>query len=377
MRLKQNKEINIESLFLLQGKLSKQDFWAIKNKFNWEINYKLIHIVGTNGKGSNAKYINDELIENNYNVGLFTSPHIYKHNERIKVNNIEIDDQFIFSFYEKLKNSFTNLEFSWFDFFFLCSLDYFESKKIDVAIIESGIGAKKDITNYIHYHYLLITSISLDHEDILGKTIEEIAIDKSYAIKSKVEVFVPKTISNYVLNIFEKTSERENSKLHIVNVDKKTFVDINISLSKEFLKQAFNINEFKSNFNLPVGRIQKIIINEIECFVDVAHNIESINYTLDFFKKNQIHFDQVLLSISKDKNKQIFDIIKNEFNVIYSYQNSSKKSLDINEYDNDFKKVKSLKMFLNQLDKKTLFIGSFYLVSEILKEVSNNNKKSI
>lgn len=375
MKLKQSKN-NIESLFSLQGKLSEKEFWIIKNRFNWKINYKLIHIVGTNGKGSNAKYINDELIENNYNVGLFTSPHIYKHNERIKVNNIEIDDNFIFSFYEKLKNSFPNLEFGWFDFFFLCSLDYFESKEIDVAIIESGIGAKKDITNYINYHYLLITSISLDHENILGKTIEEIAIDKSYAIKNKVEVFAPKIISDYILNIFESRAIETNSKLHIVNVNKKTFVDINVSLSKKFLKEAFNINEFRSDFNLPIGRIQKIIINGIECFVDVAHNIESISCTLDFFRKNQIHFEQVFLSISKDKNKQIFDIIKNEFNVIYSYQNSSKKSLDINEYDNDFERVKNLKMFLNHLDKKTLFIGSFYLVSEILKEVYHN-KKSI
>ena len=372
-----NSKVNLlDNIFHFNGKLSKKDFNKIKKHYQWKFNYKLIHIVGTNGKGSNSKYINDELILNGYNVGLFTSPHVIKMNERIKINNSDIDDEQINDFLFTLKKDFKNLKLSWFDFFFLCSINYFESNNIDIAIFESGIGAKKDVVNYINYNFLLITSISLEHENILGNTIFKIANDKMYSIKNNVEVFIPNSIDDKIIKKFKTRSKNKKSKFNLIKVNKETFEKINISLSKSFLTSAFKISNFKSDFSPPIGRVQNLIINNISCYVDVAHNIESIKATLDFFKKKKIKFEQVLLSISLDKNKKIFDIIKNEdFKKIYAYQNKGRKPLDLQEYDESFIKVDNLKSFINNLDNKTLFIGSFHLVSEILEEVYCNNKK--
>ncbi len=363
---KQKKFYN--ELFFLEGKISKNVFKKIVKHYNWKIDFKTIHIVGTNGKGSNAKYINDELIKHKYKVGLFTSPHIEKVCERIKINDNNISFELLFNFYLKIKKDFNDIKFGFFDILFLCSLNWFCSQNIDIAIFEAGIGAKKDIVNYLNHNYLLITSIGLDHEKLLGNSLSKIAIDKSYAIKNNIETFIPNSIDKKIISIFKNKAKKTKCKITTVKVNSKTFEEINISLSKFFLKKIFDIKNFKSNFTLPRGRVEKIIINNINCYIDVSHNYQGIKETIKYFKLKNIKFKQCVLSLSNDKNtNKIIEILKKEFDTIYIYQNKGRKPLKYEDYNSDFDRIHNLKNFVKTINKETLFIGSFYLASELFE----------
>ncbi|MGL5308518.1 MAG: hypothetical protein ACRC9F_00530, partial [Metamycoplasmataceae bacterium] len=164
-----------DSLFKLRGEISLSEFKNIVKTLGWKMNYKKIHIVGTNGKGSVSKYLNDNLINNGKKIGLFTSPHIFNFEERIKINNMDISFIDVQHHMMDIYIAFPNYSFGFFQLVFLACLAYFETKKIDIAIFEAGIGARKDIVNYLNFDITVFTSISLDHEKILGSTIEKIA----------------------------------------------------------------------------------------------------------------------------------------------------------------------------------------------------------
>lgn len=364
----------LDILYSLEGKINKTQFRKIVKFYNWQFQFKSIHIVGTNGKGSNAKYINDELIAQSYTVGLFTSPHIYSMYERIKINNKNIDFEIMAKFISKLKSDFIDVNFGWFDVFFLTALHWFNSQKIDVTIFEAGIGAKKDIVNYLDHNYLLITSIAVDHEKILGDSIEKIAIDKSYSIKNHNQVFVSDSIDKKIVNIFKEKANKENCIFSIIKTNQSTYETINQSLSKAFLKQVFCIDKFKSHFILPSGRSENIKINKIDCWVDVAHNYQGFFESLKYYQYKEINFEQIVVSLSSDKNnKKIFELLEKKFKMIYVYQNKGRKPLLLTKYSDKFTKILNIDLFLEKLDKKTLFIGSFYLVSEILNKIKGDN----
>ena len=367
-----NKKFNdylLDILYSLEGKINKTEFKKIIKHYKWKFNFKSIHIVGTNGKGSNAKYINDELIYQNKKVGLFTSPHINDMYERIMINNQKIEFETMSKFVTRLKSDFPNINFGWFDVFFLTALHWFCSKNIDVAIFEAGIGAKKDIVNYIKHDIVLITSIDLDHTKILGNTKEKIAIDKSFAIKNNNQkIYISNDIDENIIDIFKKRANDVGAKLKVVKVNKKTYETKNISLSKNVLKNEFNIKNFKSFFVLPIGRSQQIKINNIMCGVDVAHNYQGIIESINYFKINKIKFDQIVVSLSSDKDhKKILRFLSKEFKIVYVYENKGRKPLKLSQYNEKFPKILNLSFFIKKLDCSTLFIGSFYLVSEIFE----------
>lgn len=358
----------LEILYSLNGKINKKEFKTIVKTYNWKFPFESIHVVGTNGKGSNAKYINDELIAQGKEVGLFTSPHIKTMYERIKINNHMIEFESMSKFVTKLKVDFPNINFGWFDVFFLTAIHWFHIKKVDVAIFEAGIGAKKDVVNYLDFKYLLITSIDIDHKELLGSTKEKIAIDKSFAIKNNVEVFISDDIEKKIINIFKQKAKINENTIEIVSVDKTTYETKNISLAQTFLKKAYNIKTFKSYFKLPEGRAQKIIFNGFDCYVDVAHNLQAIQESINYYRVNDIKFDQVVISLSYDKEHQkILSFLAKEFKIIYVYQNKGRKPLKLFDYDEKFPKITNLPFFIKKIDCTTLFIGSFYLVSEILE----------
>lgn len=367
---------NVESLitnllFSLNGKITKKNFNEIKKHYNWKFKYKKIHVVGTNGKGSNAKYLNDELIQNNYNVGLFTSPHLVTMYERIKINNNNISFEQLLKYTSDFQTTFSNINFGFFDLFFLSALRLFEDNQVDVAIFEAGIGAKKDVVNYLKHNITIISSISIDHQNILGNSLEQITLDKSFSIKSDNSVYVSNSINLDLIRLLQcRAIQKNNNNFNIVDVDKTNYETINKSLSKFVLQKEFNINNFKSFFLLPRGRMEKIMINNFDCYIDVSHNIEAINETIKYIESKKIKIDQVVLSLSKDKNdKKITNILKNYFNVLYIYENKGRKPLKIVEYDQSIPKIYSISNFINKICKNTLFIGSFYFIEEIINKV--------
>ena len=152
-------------------------------------NIKKIHVGGTNGKGSTSAFLTNILISNNLKVGTFTSPYLIKFNERIKVNNENINDDDLLNLINEIYN-FNELLFdkegyhlSFFELLTLMAFKYFSELKLDVIIMEIGIGGRLDATNIINYDATIITSIGLDHIKVLGSTIEEIAKEKLGALK--------------------------------------------------------------------------------------------------------------------------------------------------------------------------------------------------
>ena len=144
---------------------------------------RYIHIAGTNGKGTTAHSLASIYQEAGYKVGLYTSPHLVEFTERIKVNGEEVHKQWVVDFIERLKPEITKVKPSFFEVTVVMSLQYFVEKRVDLAIIEVGMGGRLDSTNVIDPMVSVITNIGLDHQQYLGNTIAEIAGEKAGIIK--------------------------------------------------------------------------------------------------------------------------------------------------------------------------------------------------
>ncbi|HIA94977.1 MAG TPA: bifunctional folylpolyglutamate synthase/dihydrofolate synthase, partial [Candidatus Marinimicrobia bacterium] len=140
---------------------------------------KFIHVAGTNGKGSTCAMIANILRSKGKNVGLFTSPHLVRFNERIRVNGNPISDDEIIHFMEKANPHIEKIESTFFEATTAMAFDYFRNQKVDIAIIETGLGGRLDSTNVINPHLTVITPISMDHMDILGQDLNTIAKEKA------------------------------------------------------------------------------------------------------------------------------------------------------------------------------------------------------
>ncbi|PKF75090.1 bifunctional folylpolyglutamate synthase/dihydrofolate synthase [Chryseobacterium sp. PMSZPI] len=149
---------------------------------------KCIHIGGTNGKGSSSNMLSSVLQEAGYKVGLYNSPHLIDFTERIKVNGKNCNKEFVFDFIQKLKKLPEDIRPSFFEFTTIMAFEYFSQQKVDFAIIEVGLGGRLDSTNIITPLVSAITNVQLDHQNILGDTIEEIAGEKAGIIKKNTPI---------------------------------------------------------------------------------------------------------------------------------------------------------------------------------------------
>lgn len=152
--------------------------------------FRSVHVAGTNGKGSSSHMLASVLQQAGYKVGLYTSPHLKDFRERIKINGLEIPQQYVVEFIEKNKSFLEENNLSFFEMTVGLAFDYFATENVDIAIVEVGLGGRYDSTNIIIPEVSLITNISIDHTDILGKTLPEIAFEKAGIIKPSVPVVV-------------------------------------------------------------------------------------------------------------------------------------------------------------------------------------------
>jgi dihydrofolate synthase/folylpolyglutamate synthase len=157
---------------------------------NPEKNLKFVHVAGTNGKGSTSHLLASALQEAGYKVGLYTSPHLKDFRERIKINGIEIAEDFVIEFIAKHKNFFETNDLSFFEMTVGLAFDYFKKEKIDIAIIEVGMGGRLDSTNIITPLLSVITNIGKDHTQFLGTTFKSIATEKAGIIKQNIPVII-------------------------------------------------------------------------------------------------------------------------------------------------------------------------------------------
>ncbi|MDR0927516.1 MAG: bifunctional folylpolyglutamate synthase/dihydrofolate synthase [Ignavibacteria bacterium] len=181
---------------------------------NPEKSYPTIHIAGTNGKGSVCSLIASILQESGYKVGLYTSPHILTFNERIKVNGIPISDAEIEDTYTKIEKLSDKVNASFFEITSAIAFEHFRKHKVDIAIIEAGLGGRFDSTNVVQPLLSIITSIDKDHTSILGDTTEKIAFEKAGIIKQSVDVLTQDEPPE-VMNQFQIAAELKDATLFI------------------------------------------------------------------------------------------------------------------------------------------------------------------
>ena len=155
--------------------------------------FKTIHVGGTNGKGSCSHTLAAILQAAGYKVGLYTSPHLVDFRERIRVNGVPVSEQFVMDFVEEHRAFFEPLHPSFFELATAMAFHYFETQKVDVAVIEVGLGGRLDCTNIIHPDLCVVTNISFDHIQFLGDTLAKIASEKAGIIKKDIPVVIGET----------------------------------------------------------------------------------------------------------------------------------------------------------------------------------------
>jgi dihydrofolate synthase / folylpolyglutamate synthase len=157
---------------------------------NPERKFKAIHVAGTNGKGSSSHMLAAILQSEGYKTGLYTSPHLKEFTERIKIDGVEIQQDFVCDFVERIKPFIELIQPSFFEMTVAMAFDYFSKSKVDIAVIEVGLGGRLDSTNVITPLVSLITNISWDHKELLGDTLAKIAAEKAGIIKQNIPVVI-------------------------------------------------------------------------------------------------------------------------------------------------------------------------------------------
>ncbi|MFL9834060.1 bifunctional folylpolyglutamate synthase/dihydrofolate synthase [Chryseobacterium terrae] len=206
---------------------------------------KCIHIGGTNGKGSTSNMLSSVLQEAGYKTGLYNSPHLIDFTERIKVNGKNCDKEFVHNFILKLKKLPEDILPSFFEFTTIMAFEYFAQQKVDFAIIEVGLGGRLDSTNIIKPLVASITNVQLDHQNILGNTIEEIAFEKAGIVKANTPI-ISGDDNEAVKNIIKDKAEKENAP----------FIDA--SILKTELKSDLKGNYQNKNIKVVLSLVEEL-----------------------------------------------------------------------------------------------------------------------
>lgn len=190
-----------------------QNTQALDEHFNHpHTKFKTIHVAGTNGKGSCSHTLASILQEAGYRVGLYTSPHLVDFRERIRVNGLCISEQRVIDFVEQERSFFEPLHPSFFELTTALAFKYFEEQKVDIAVIEVGLGGRLDCTNIITPVLSVITNISFDHTQFLGNTLQQIASEKAGIIKTGVPVIIGE-YTEETRPVFEEKAKEAGAKI--------------------------------------------------------------------------------------------------------------------------------------------------------------------
>ena len=289
----------------------------------------LIHVGGTNGKGSTCHIISSILQEHGFKVGLFSSPHIYDFRERIKINSNYIDKDFILEFIKDNKNYIIKNNLSFFETSFAIALCYFKKIKPEYVIIEVGLGGRLDATNIINPIISVITNIGFDHKKFLGNTLIQIANEKAGIIKSSADTVIGEYDEN-LKKVFESHALEKNSKIHYadqsvnfyksdlqgfyqysnINTAIKTIEKMN-SFVVDKTKLENGINNVVKNTNL-IGRWQ-IIGSSPTIIFDVAHNFNSIKLIFEQLSKIKTDIRVVFGTLDKIDQLNCLDLFPKNY----------------------------------------------------------------
>lgn len=186
-----------------------------------EKGFKSIHVGGTNGKGSVSHMLASIFQEAGYKTGIYTSPHLLDFRERIRINGVMIPEEKVIEFVNEHKSSFADYSLSFFEMTVGLAFDYFRNEKVDIAIIEVGLGGRLDSTNVIQPELSVITNISLDHQALLGNSLEEIATEKAGIIKPNTPIIIGEQ-KEVTGQIFKAIAEKLSAPIFITEFESNT-----------------------------------------------------------------------------------------------------------------------------------------------------------
>lgn len=301
---------------------------------NPENKFKSIHVAGTNGKGSTSHMLASVLQEAGYKVGLYTSPHLKDYRERIKINGKEISKQFVIQFVKRNKSFFQLNALSFFEMTVGLAFEYFAKQKVDIAIIEVGLGGRLDSTNIITPEVSIITNIGLDHTQFLGNTLQEIAKEKAGIIKSNIPVVIGETQKEteaVFLEVAQNNKAKiiftDQSKTHAYKSDLKgKYQDKNIKTVTQAIKEiqlkGFNVskeNIEKGLLNVVkntglLGRWQ-ILQKSPKVICDTAHNREGLKIVMSQLQNEIFDNLHIVFGVVNDKDlNTIIDLLPKNAN---------------------------------------------------------------
>jgi len=307
-------------------------------------NFRSIHVAGTNGKGSVSHFLASILMEAGYKTGLYTSPHLLDFRERIQIQGKAISKKQVIQFTKKIKPAIERINPSFFEITVAMAFDFFANEHADIALIETGLGGRLDSTNIITPVLSVITNISMEHEDLLGDTIEKIAAEKAGIIKNNVAVIIGK-MQKEIVHVFRSSAERNNAAIEFADqnyhvkrsqllkngalfevTDKRNahrqsvLCDQKASYQSENLATVFQAVELLRSSGLAIsdkavrkglskvrkntslrGRWEQLATKPPR-YCDIAHNpgaIRSMLEQLAFYKYDKLH---IVLGFSSDKN---------------------------------------------------------------------------
>lgn len=360
----------------------------------------IIHVGGTNGKGSTAHLIASVLQENGFRVGIYSSPHLLDFRERIKINGCYIEKKEVVAFIEEYKEYITSHKLTFFEISFALAVTYFAAQKIDYACIEVGMGGRLDATNIVKPLLSIITNIGLDHTQFLGTTHAAIAGEKAGIIKRNVPVVIGEERPDTRL-VFETHAMAMNSPIHFAEAVLQKIDEIDFDDAASY--QARNIQtayaalllllkgELRSdsihkgfamvNRNTALrGRWEKIATSPT-VILDVSHNQEGFSYFNNSLAKES--YDQLHLVLGFVKDKSIGEILKWLPKTAYYYfcapdlfralpVEDLQKQLpnDLNAYQCFDSVASAYSAALSQADRRDLVVvaGSTFVVAEALEK---------
>lgn len=395
----------IEYLYNRQGVkrgLENEEFLA-EAFGNPHLKYDVVHVGGTNGKGSTSTFLAKILEEAGYRVGLFNSPHVDRFTERFRVNSKEIDEDHIVEIVEQVQK-FKEIVPTFFEINTIIALTYFEKMGVDVAVIEAGLGGRLDSTNIVDPRISIITSIGRDHELVLGSRLEEIAFEKAGIIKKGKPILLGK-VPKRAKEVIVETANSKDAPLLAINEG------ISFSMNKDY---SFNVGDYRNlviqtpgdhfrinaalaataagyfervneehireglyNNDILPGRLELTRIDEKGVLFDVCHNVEGVRGLCRTLKKyfgkyKKFHVIAAIME-NKNYNDMIRELLKVSDHVVLTTI-EYKRCFDPNEVDEDIKSrvtiLSSLKGALSetlskvQKDELLCVVGSFYLMKE-------------
>ena len=375
---------------------------------------KVITVAGTNGKGSTVSFLESILSNSNYNVGTFTSPHILKYNERIKINQKEIDDESLLDVFELIDKKRGSTTLTYFEFATLSAFYLFSKSDLDVAVLEVGLGGRLDATNIIDSDISIITSIGIDHTEFLGSTIDSIALEKAGVMRPfKKSIFAqdkpPAALFQYAKNNSVNLLVHNND--YLVTRNAKTWGIKSKNITIENIPNLKMIGDYQYNYaaastmalaeilpecisddnqtkealcNTQISGRFQYLKKSPDIILDVAHN-EDASKSLARNIKN-IGYKKIIAVLGILADKDVYSIVEpfssfinhwhigtidsergmNSDEIKYRINSLFKNSLSISTYSSISSAFISA---INSQDNDTLILayGSFYTVSEVLK----------